>query len=168
MLNLITPRNKLRNKLLPMLGLGAGLMFLITCAAQSPSPTNNAETPGSQALAPVNTVSADAIRPVVGGETYPIGSSGSASNQLAQDGNITGISVSRQGQASGAPDLATVNLGVEAFRDTVQSARDDAAAMKSVIATLKDNGVADEDIKTSRFGSTPDSTATARTLLDSK
>jgi len=55
MLNLITPRNKL----LAMLGLGAGLMFLIACAAQSPSPTNNAETPGSQALAPVNTGSAD-------------------------------------------------------------------------------------------------------------
>jgi uncharacterized protein YggE len=62
-----------------------------------------------------------------------------------------------------------VNLRVEAFRDTVQSARDDAAAaMKSVIATLKDNRVADEDIKTSRFGSTPNSTATARALLDSK
>ena len=111
MLNLITPRNKLRNKLLAMLGLGAGLMFLIACAAQSPSPTNHAETSGSQALAPVNTVSADVIRPVVGAETYPIGSSRSASNQLAQDGNLTGISVSGQGQASGTPDLATVNLG---------------------------------------------------------
>jgi uncharacterized protein YggE len=156
MLNLITPRNKLRNKLLAMLGLGAGLRFLIACATQSPSPTDNAETSGSQALAPVNTVSADVIRPVVGAETYPIGSSGSASNQLAQDGNLTGISVSGQGQVSGTPDLATVNLGVEAFRDTVQSARDDAAAaMESVIATLKDNGVADEDIKTSRFSIQP-------------
>jgi hypothetical protein len=51
-----------------MLGLGVGLMFLIACAAQSPSPTNNAETPGSQALAPVNTGSADAIQPMVGAE----------------------------------------------------------------------------------------------------
>ena len=101
-------------------------------------------------------MSADAIRPVVGAVTYPIGSSGSASNQLAQDDNLAGISVSGQGRVSGTPDLATVNLGVEAFRDTVQLARDyAAAAMKSMIVTLKDYELAEGGIKTSRFGIHP-------------
>jgi uncharacterized protein YggE len=67
-----------------------------------------------------------------------------------------GISVSGQGEASGAPDLATVSLGVEAVRDTVQAAREDAAAaMNQVIAVLRDRGIEDQDVQTSFFNIYP-------------
>lgn len=145
-----------RNKILTLVGLGAGLMFLLACAAQSPSPTNNAEAAINPVIPPAGVASANMIQPVAGAETYLNSNFGSASTLLAQDGSATGISVSGQGQVSGTPDLATVNLGVEAFRDTVQAARADAAAaMESVIQSLKDNGIAEQDIKTSRFSISP-------------
>ncbi|MDA0734586.1 MAG: SIMPL domain-containing protein [Chloroflexi bacterium] len=152
MIKIVSPRNKI----LTLLGLGAGLMFAVACATQSPAPTNNAEAAQNQVNPPAGAAGASIIRPVAGAETYLNSNFGSASNLLAQDGSVTGISVSGQGQVSGTPDLATVNLGVEAFRDTVQAAREDAAAaMEDVIKTLKDNGVADQDIRTSYFSINP-------------
>jgi uncharacterized protein YggE len=66
------------------------------------------------------------------------------------------ISVSGRGEASGVPDLATVSLGVEAVGDTVQAAREDAAAaMNQVIAVLRDQGIEDRDIQTSFFNISP-------------
>lgn len=152
MLKLVSPGNKI----LALVGLGAGLMFAVACAAQSPAPTNNAEAAEGQAIAPAGAVGASIIRPVVGAETYANTNLGLAQIAPAEDGTVTGISVSGQGQVSGTPDLATVNLGVEASRDTVQAAREDAAiAMEKVIKTLKDQGVAEQDIKTSYFSINP-------------
>ncbi|HEU0021165.1 MAG TPA: SIMPL domain-containing protein [Dehalococcoidia bacterium] len=155
MLKLASPGNKI----LALLGLGAGLMFAVACTAQSPAPTNNAEAADNQVIlpsVPAGAGGASIIQPVAGAETYLNGDLGSAQDLPGQDRTITGISVSGQGQVSGTPDLATVNLGVEASRDTVQSAREDAAAaMEKVIQTLKDNGVADQDIRTSYFSINP-------------
>ena len=67
-----------------------------------------------------------------------------------------GISVAGTGHASAAPDLATLNLGVEAFAKSVKEARDQAAsANQRVVAALVEAGIAEEDIATRYFNISP-------------
>jgi hypothetical protein len=147
---------KARNKrILTLLGMGLALVFLVACASQTPSPTGNAGTSNNQ---PSPTVA-----PISGTESSGNGDASTERNSVSvapglvsHNGQINGISVTGQGQASGVPDLATINLGVEASRDTVQAARDDAAAaMAQVIAVLKEQGILDRDIQTSFFSIHP-------------
>lgn len=70
----------------------------------------------------------------------------------AQASNSTGIWVTGRGQASAEPDVATMNLGVEAFASTVAEARDNAASqMGRVVEVLKAKAIADRDIQTRSF-----------------
>lgn len=63
-----------------------------------------------------------------------------------------GIWVNGQGEVSVTPDIATINLGIEAEGVTVAEARDKAAeAMDAVMAALTANGIADKDIQTTYF-----------------
>ena len=67
-----------------------------------------------------------------------------------------GISVTGTGQVGAPPDLATLNLGVEAFAETVKEARDQAAtANQRVVAALIEEGIAEEDIATRYFNIRP-------------
>ena len=146
------------NKLLTILGLGLGLMVLIACVSQSPEPTNNAEASGSQPAVSIGSpnVNSPNVQSVIG--SFPPVQDGYATARtlVAGNGQTDGISVSGQGLVSGTPDLAILNLGVEAIRITVQLARDDAAAaMGQVIEVLKENGVADQDIRTRNFNINP-------------
>ncbi|MEE8384448.1 MAG: SIMPL domain-containing protein [Dehalococcoidia bacterium] len=76
---------------------------------------------------------------------------------LADDDGVSGISVSGQGVAVAAPDIASLSLGVSTLADTARQARDDAAAsMTDLIASLTDNGIAEEDYHTSRFSIDPE------------
>ncbi len=62
------------------------------------------------------------------------------------------IHVSGQGKVSIEPDLAILNLGVEATGATVAEAREEAAtAMEAVMGALKNAGIAEKDIQTSHF-----------------
>ena len=71
-------------------------------------------------------------------------------------GGGQGIMVSGQGEASAAPDLANLSLGVQAFAQTVGEARDDAAtAMGRVTEVLKARNIADRDIQTRSFNINP-------------
>jgi len=144
--------------LLLMACLGVSFLFLVACATQTPSPTPNSLEAGGGQPAPQAEIGAPsgALPGMVDsgymnrtGVTYmPAINSG--------DTNNAGITVSGQGMASGVPDLATLNLGVEAFRDTVQAARDDAAsAMDDVVKVLKGRGIEDRDIQTSSFNISP-------------
>ncbi len=64
----------------------------------------------------------------------------------------TGIWVTGRGQASAEPDVAALNLGVEAFSSTVAEARDNAAVqMGQVIEVLTAKAIADRDIQTRFF-----------------
>lgn len=66
------------------------------------------------------------------------------------------ISVSGTGEVSVVPDVAILNLGVEAQAEKVGQAMDQAAAaMDRVMATLKANGVAEDDIQTQYFNIYP-------------
>jgi hypothetical protein len=69
------------------------------------------------------------------------------------DGNITnGINVSGQGKVTGKPDTLAISLGVSVLRPTVDRATADAAAAaNAVIAALKANGVAEDDIQTANY-----------------
>ena len=72
-------------------------------------------------------------------------------------GQVQGISVSGTGEASGAPDLALLDLGVSAGGKTVEAARDTAAeAMNDVLEAVKDNGVEDKDVQTRQFRIEPE------------
>ena len=64
----------------------------------------------------------------------------------------TGIWVSGTGKVTVVPDLAILQLGVEAQAGTVAAAQSDAAAaMAQVVAALSDNGIPERDIQTQRF-----------------
>jgi len=63
-----------------------------------------------------------------------------------------GIWVNGTGKVSAVPDIATLNLGIEAQEATVADAQNIAAeAMAKVKTALTDNGVAEEDIQTQSF-----------------
>ncbi len=67
-----------------------------------------------------------------------------------------GITVSGSGSAFGEPDVAVLTLGVEAEAPTVAEARSEAAeAMDATLQALKDGGVEENDIQTTRFSINP-------------
>ena len=68
----------------------------------------------------------------------------------------SGISVSGEGSIDLVPDLALLNVGVEAMAESVSQARDEAAqAMDAVIAALNAQGLEDKDIQTRAFNIWP-------------
>ena len=68
----------------------------------------------------------------------------------------TGIRVTGQGQVSIEPDLALLNLGVDARAGTVADARQQAAsAMSRIVEALTSHQVADKDIQTTSFNIMP-------------
>lgn len=66
------------------------------------------------------------------------------------------IHVTGSGSVVGEPDIATLNLGVSLEKETVAEAREGAAAaMTAVIASLKANDIAENDIRTETFSIHP-------------
>ncbi len=66
------------------------------------------------------------------------------------------VSVSGSGSAFGIPDVAVLSLGVQAEAPTVGEARTEAAdAMNAMLDALKDGGVDEDDIQTTRFSVYP-------------
>ncbi len=66
------------------------------------------------------------------------------------------IHVTGSGSVVGEPDIATLNLGVSVEKKTVAEAREAAAvAMTAVVASLKANDIAENDIRTERFSIYP-------------
>lgn len=77
-------------------------------------------------------------------------------NVVSPDQGSPGITVSGSGSVFGQPDVAVVTLGVEAQAASVGDARTQAAErMDAMISALKDGGVADDDIQTTRFSVQP-------------
>ena len=70
--------------------------------------------------------------------------------------NGGGIHANGSGVAIGEPDIAVLNVGVQAIEDTVTEARNEAAlAIGRMLTTLGEAGVADDDIETLRFNVQP-------------
>ena len=75
---------------------------------------------------------------------------------LLQSQESRKIHVTGNGSVVGAPDIATLNLGVSVEKKTVAAAREAAAvAMTAVIDALKASGIAENDIQTERFSIYP-------------
>ena len=69
-----------------------------------------------------------------------------------ESGQQTGIWVTGEGEVTAVPDIATLRLGIEATKDTVEEAQASAAeAMDGVMEALDDNGVDEKDIQTEYF-----------------
>jgi uncharacterized protein len=68
-----------------------------------------------------------------------------------------GISVCGHGTANSHPDQAEIQVGVQASASTAENARSQAAqAMNAVLAALKSQGVASDDIQTDYFAIEPE------------
>jgi uncharacterized protein len=71
-------------------------------------------------------------------------------------GTARTITVDGQGSASGAPDIAQVNVGVQVVGETVSAATaENNQKITAVIAKLKSLGIADSDIQTTNFSVYP-------------
>ena len=82
---------------------------------------------------------------------------GSAAASLANNSQAQGISVSGEGRASAAPDMAVLGLGVSAKAATVKAANSRVQeAMGDLLDSLEDNGVEEKDIQTSQFSIYPE------------
>lgn len=80
----------------------------------------------------------------------------SVSGSLVFSQQNTGIWVTGEGKVSIVPDVAILNLGVEAQAATVAEAQNQAAAaMAAVVAELDNHGIARKDIKTRHFSIIP-------------
>jgi len=72
--------------------------------------------------------------------------------QLNLSSQQQGIWVTGQGEVSGAPDIATLRLGIEAQAISVADAQEQAEeSMSNVMDALTGNGIADKDIQTQQF-----------------
>jgi uncharacterized protein YggE len=94
------------------------------------------------------------------GESAPVASSGPYGSAAASSDNNSqaqGISVSGEGRASAAPDMAVLGLGVSAKAATVKAASSQAQeGMSDLLDSLEDNGVEEKDIQTSQFSIYPE------------
>ncbi len=69
----------------------------------------------------------------------------------------SGITVAGEGKATGKPDVAMVTLGVSRLADSVDAARNGAAAsLDAMIKSMTDNGIAKDDIQTVQFNISPE------------
>ena len=100
---------------------------------------------------PVAAPAAEAVAPSFGPVGAPVGS-----RALQVTGSQTGIWVTGEGSMSLEPDLALLNIGVEARAATVAGARGQAArAMAAIIDAVKAHGLVNKDIQTRSFNIFP-------------
>ena len=79
-----------------------------------------------------------------------------AAPALAQDPGPPTLGVTGLGEVSVAPDMATLRIGVETRADSAAAAVEaNNEAAQAIIATVKENGVAAEDIQTANFSVSP-------------
>ena len=125
--------------------LGLGVIFSVILLLGCESTENEVDRSlGSQVSSSVASAAISRI-PSEGGMSEP-------QHQMFSDGSQGGISVSGSGSISVEPDVAVLNVGVEAIGKTVSSARSEAAsAMDSVVSSLKKEGILTKDIQTQQL-----------------
>ena len=125
--------------------LGLGVIFSVILLLGCESTENEVDRSlGSQVSSSVASAAISRI-PSEGGMSEP-------QHQMFSDGSQGGISVSGSGSISVEPDLAILNIGVEATGKTVSFARSEAAsAMDSVVSSLKKEGILTKDIQTQQL-----------------
>lgn len=141
--------------------LAAGLAVGIACTQPAPaSPTRGTSTDGTA----TGVQDDDSGSPVGGGGPSFAGSGVVEAGGYATfaaprvNGGVrqSGIWVGGSGKVTVTPDLATITVGVESTRDTVEAARQEAAeAMAAVMEVMDEHGIPDEDIRTRFFNIQP-------------
>jgi hypothetical protein len=113
------------------------LVLLVACGSDSSaSPQESAPATSSESSA----------------ATHSLASASQANNSEPQ-----GLSVSGEGRASAAPDVAVLGLGVSAKASTVDAANSQAQeAMSDLLDSLEANGVQEKDIQTTSFSIHPE------------
>ena len=168
-----------KRSLLVAAGAGIAALLMLACSPQAPlSTTTTGPAAVQEALAveppatgPIaaETLAAPAIvnseRVETAETALPVQEAAMTAGVIAKPGRAaqvsaanaeTGIQASGRGRATATPDLASLNLGVEAFASTVSDARSSAAtAMTAVMAAVKADGVEEKDIQTGRFNIRP-------------
>ena len=145
----------------------SGILFLVACVSQTPVPSPESEAvearptdsglveaaPGSPSSPTGQANQPGDLAPAQGNSGFPDSFLGSVA--VAGDAQ-TGISVTGSGKASAPPDLAVLNVWVEAFAGSVAEARDQAAgAMDQVVNLLISSGIEEKDIQTRHFNISP-------------
>jgi len=143
------------------IGLIAVLALAAACSSDDPSPSTAPLSAAPASGAPAGAVSSTGVTPV--SDFGGIAGSGIAPARAAT--GLIGASIGAQqagvwvngvGTVVAEPDIANLNLGVEARASTVTEARDQAAvAMTAIVAFLTANGVAERDIRTLTFNISP-------------
>ena len=150
----------------------SSILILVACVSQAPEaapkreavearPTDSRGVEAAQSNPGITSNQTNQPGDVValarGSSLLPGSFAGSSTGSVAASGDAqTGISVTGSGKASAAPDLAVLNLGVEAFAGSVTEARDRAAgAMDQVVGFLLTSGTAEKDIQTRHFNISP-------------
>jgi uncharacterized protein len=88
--------------------------------------------------------------------TFAAGAAGTTSPALAADPPARTVTVTGQGIVIAQPDVVILQLGVSVEAPTVAEARSQAAtAAAAVIAAVKADGVADQDVRTVQFNIGP-------------
>ena len=83
--------------------------------------------------------------------------SNAAVSQTVSNGQAQGIIVSAVGSVTAELDIGLLSLGVSVRANSAQTARDQAAdAMSDLLDSIGNNGVDDEDIKTTQFSLSPE------------
>lgn len=75
---------------------------------------------------------------------------------FAAETPVRSISVTGSGDASGSPDMAEINAGVQTFASTViEASRENQAVVDRIFAALQEQGIAEKDIQTSSYSIWP-------------
>ena len=140
-----------------LIGLGLVVMVMLACTSRVAPPVDSGSPTGAAAdqpnvaggLTPAQSVPVQAARQ----EVAFFAAAAQAGIPVSQR---TGIMVNGRGTASAAPDMAILNLGVEAFAPSVAEARSSAAvAMGRVTDVLQARGITGRDIQTRFFNISP-------------
>ena len=120
-------------------GLIVAVMAIAACGGGTTTPASGNTSAGSNSFGTFGTQDIESLARALGSGVLP----------QVLGGQQAGIWVTGQGTVTAIPDLALLNLGVEARADTVALARDQAAsALTAMVDVLKDAGLSD-DVKVS-------------------
>jgi uncharacterized protein YggE len=93
---------------------------------------------------------------VVVGALLLVGCGSSSGKTVVSNNGGEGLNVNGQGSVYGSPDMADIDVGVQVPALTADEARSKAAvAMDALLTSVKGNGIADADIRTSQFSVDP-------------
>lgn len=133
------------------LGLAALVLVMAGCAAV---PLASANTSNNQPTSGQSASGQSASGQPSGSLASAQGAGGGGAPALVQSSpnGSTGITVTGSGKAAGAPDIATITVGVQTEAVSVQQAvSDNQKAMNALLVSLKALGIADKDMTTSNY-----------------